>query len=849
MSSSTLRRKAAAALVAIAASFTPALPAFAAFPDVGGSTPYHEAISSLASKGVVEGYADGSFRPDTLVNRAELLKILLESRGEFAEGGSHCFPDVNKEWFAPYVCAAEEEGIVGGYPDGTFKPEKVVNFVEAAKIFSLAYGQNIQPGSEWYEPYARALDSSNAIPPSIEKLDAPLTRGEMAEMMWRLAEGKIDEESRGYLNVKYTDVKLNLSSDRPQKAQSCTDLRAFTDEASLSQGFGYGGAVPPNVRAMPMMNMMAEDSAEKSTRSNADYSTTNIQVEGVDEGDIVKTDGKYMYVLSRTDGKVRIVDVQNPTEPRIVSTVTVENFYGSELYIAGSTLVVIGTTSVPYPDYPGRPIPLGDGPADAKIASPLIYPPIYHTQKTTAILFDVSDRVNPKETRRVSIEGYQISTRLKRNSLILVLSAGPRWWGPYMEKRTTTAEALIPVFDDSARAVKDRPVAGCTDITILPRVPRPQYMVVASVPLTGNGEVDREVILGDGQQVYVSEDNLYVAATEWQYFWMERGTPATEKTNIYRFSYAPGSVTFEAQGAVPGHLLNQFSMDESGSSFRVATTIGETWSEMGSVSRPSRNNVYVLNSSLETVGSIEDIAPGETIYSVRFIGDRAYMVTFKKIDPFFVLDLSNPRNPTILGKLKIPGYSDYLHPYDENHILGFGKEAVDSGKDDFAWYQGMKVALFDVSDVSNPRELHKVTIGDRGTDSPLLRDHKALLFDRERNLLAFPVQVFELTDAQKSQPNDGSAYGSPVFQGAYVFDLTLGGGFDLRGKISHYNAEDFIKSGSVWYGYGKDIERIVRIGESLFTVSEGMLKANELDSLQEQGSVKLADPNGGRIMY
>lgn len=833
-------------MFAVLFSLLPVLPDAQAvvFTDVSGATRYREAIETLQAKGVVEGNPDGTYRPTALVNRAELLKILLEARGDFSYTDGRCFPDVRDEWFAPYVCAAKEERIVAGYPDGAFRPESPVNFAEAAKIFSLAYGHMIEPGSEWYEPYARALDAGKAIPPSIQKLDAPLTRGEMAEMMWRLSEGKTDEESKGYLNVKYPEITVSLASDKPQKLGSCVDLKAFTDEAAYTQGYGYGGAVPPNVR-MAEPAMMAEDSAAKSTTANPGYSTTNVQVAGVDEGDIVKTDGEYMFVVSRTDGRVRIVDVRSPANPKVVSTIQLKDVTASELYIDGSTLVVVGSLFLGYDPMP-YPVPLD---AEQKMAVSMIYPGPWQPGRTVAVLFDVRDKTSPKETRRVAIEGHSISTRVHDGSLILVLTAGPRWFGPYMESRTAAAEGLVPVFDDSAKGVKDRPVVDCDDVTILPRVPRPQYMVIASVPLTGSGDVDREVILGDAQQVYVSHENIYVAATEWQYSWMERGQPATEKTNIYRFVYAPGSVTFAAQGSVPGHLLNQFSMDEHGDTFRVATTIGETWDSMGTPATPSRNNMYVLNAALETVGSVENIAPGETIYSVRFVGDRAYMVTFKKIDPFFVIDLRNARAPKILGALKIPGYSDYLHPYDENHVIGFGKDAVDSGKEDFAWYQGMKVALFDVSDVSNPKEKFKTVIGDRGTHSPLLHDHKALLFDRERNLLAFPVQVLELTPEQKAQPNDGSAYGSPVFQGAYVYDLSLSGGFDLRGKITHYTEEDFLKSGSTWYGYGKDIERIVRVGSSLFTVSEGMLKSNNLQTLTENGSVRLADVETGQIRY
>jgi len=282
-------------------------------------------------------------------------------------------------------------------------------------------------------------------------------------------------------------------------------------------------------------------------------------------------------------------------------------------------------------------------------------------------------------------------------------------------------------------------------------------------------------------------------------------------------------------------------MDEHENTFRVATTIGQTWGGIdGSAQNASTNNLYILNMDMEHVGKVEALAPGETIYSVRFMGDRAYMVTFQKVDPLFVIDTSNPRSPKVLGKLKIPGYSDYLHPFDENHIIGFGKEAVEAKEGNFAWYQGMKLALFDVTDPTNPKELFKEQIGDRGTESPLLHNHKALLFDKERGLLSFPVTVAKIPDNQKTPGNEANAYGSPVFQGAYVYSLSLKDGFDLKGTITHYDDSDaFLKAGNYWYNGGRDVQRIVRIGESLLTVSNASVRSHSYPAVKEQGKVEL----------
>ena len=208
-----------------------------------------------------------------------------------------------------------------------------------------------------------------------------------------------------------------------------------------------------------------------------------------------------------------------------------------------------------------------------------------------------------------------------------------------------------------------------------------------------------------------------------------------EGTIIHKFSMNNGKVRYVASGDVPGHLLNQFSMDEFEDHLRVATTV-EGWTGSRTY---LFNNVYVLDDAMRTVGRIEYIAPDERIYSSRFIGDRLYLVTFKRVDPFFVIDLSDPAKPGILGMLKIPGFSDYLHPYDKNHIIGIGRETAENQWGGVSTL-GLKLALFDVSDVNNPAMIDKVEIGVAGTDSEALRDHKAFLFDRSKNLLVIPVE-------------------------------------------------------------------------------------------------------------
>ncbi len=285
-----------------------------------------------------------------------------------------------------------------------------------------------------------------------------------------------------------------------------------------------------------------------------------------------------------------------------------------------------------------------------------------------------------------------------------------------------------------------------------------------------------------------------------------------EKTIIHKISISGKNIEYQTNGEVPGHVLNQFSMDEYNGYFRIATTTGNWRAE-------SMNHVYVLDSNLDIVGKVEDLAPGERIYSARFMGDKGYMVTFKQIDPLFVIDLKDPYNPKVLGYLKISGVSDYLHPYDENHVIGIGRDATEEGR-----IQGMKLSLFDITDVANPKEVSKYMIGERGTDSDALRDHKAFLFSKSKNLLIVPVRVSE-----------GGKWNA--WQGAYVFNLDLDNGFVLKGKITHrVNV-----SGEEKYqiDYNAQIKRSLYMDDVVYTISNKMIKMNSLGDLAEINKVEL----------
>jgi uncharacterized secreted protein with C-terminal beta-propeller domain len=297
-----------------------------------------------------------------------------------------------------------------------------------------------------------------------------------------------------------------------------------------------------------------------------------------------------------------------------------------------------------------------------------------------------------------------------------------------------------------------------------------------------------------------------------------------EKTIIHKINIDKDKIEYKSSGSVTGHAINQFSMDEHDGHFRIATTKSRQWSYyLDNSEEESYSNVYVLDDTLAVVGKIENIAKGEEIYSTRFMQGRLYMVTFETIDPFFVIDLKDPKNPTILGELKIPGFSEYLHPLGDNHVIGLGHDTVEN-----EWggvtREGIKLALFDVTDVTNPKELDVETLGGKGSTSIALNDHKAFLFSLDKELLVIPVTLREI------EP-DGY-WGDITFQGAVVFKATRDG-FEERGKITHRKAEEK----DDYYYYDAAVKRSLYIKDILYTLSDRMIKMNNLGDLKDVNKI------------
>ncbi|BCS80047.1 beta-propeller domain-containing protein [Anaerocellum diazotrophicum] len=600
-----------------------------------------------------------------------------------------------------------------------------------------------------------------------------------------------------------------------QKVGTFSDFKKLVDEALRKNPY-MGSGENMNFKLAPDLTINSKNKED----FESSYSQTNVQVMGVDEADIVKTDGRYIYIAKPypkiKDNGIVIVKAYPPEEMKVVSKIKLsDEFYPEEFYIDDKYLVII---CVKEKIVDKKPVIQKDVFPDIDSKKIKVYIPYQLLIETYCIVYDISDKSNPKEVRRVSIAGRYLTSRKIGTNLYIVTEKQ----FPYeiYAKKTYSEQDFKPYFSDSITGDSKKTYIGFDRIKYIPDFINCSITVVGSFNIESKNEICVECVLGGGNIVYCSQENLYLCSevikkVYWPEKWEDNIKPwyyFIRKTMICRFELSKGKVNLIAAGLVNGKVLNQFSMDEQDSYFRVATT-GERPS-LSEGTYDCFNAVYVLDKNLRVVGKIDNIAKGEIIYSARFIGKRLYLVTFKALDPFFVISLENPQKPEILGYLKIPGYSTYLHPYDQNHIIGFGRDAQDLDEK-YAIPLGLKIAMFNVEDVENPKELFKVIIGGKGTNSELLNNHKALLFDKNKNIFAFPVEVFEK--------------GKNTFTGAYVYSIDMRKGFVLRGKISHRISEKEVYR----------IDRLLYINNTLYTISYKMIKANRLDNLDEVASLSL----------
>ena len=522
-----------------------------------------------------------------------------------------------------------------------------------------------------------------------------------------------------------------------------------------------------------------------------DSSETNDQVEGVQEGDIIKNDGKYIYI--NTSNGLKIID-SNPINPKIISTVSVpENTGISEIFIADNKLIVIGQNNMFH---------IMNDTLDAKIA---IWPPRYNDERTNVLIYNIENIEKPKLEKEYLFDGNYLSGRLIEDKLYLVSTKYINYYN-YDIYNKNEVDIPMPYYTDVLTNTKYE--FTYDKIKYFPNYIDSRFMYTVGIDLSSNAQPDVDVYLGGSDSIYVSKDSMYAAIADYSYDYTanqkEDFNPIyTYSTVIYKFELNDGNIDVANQGRVPGNIINQFSMDEHEGYFRIATTTGEMWQNT------SNNNIYILNSDMQITGKLEGLAIGERIYSTRFAGDRVYMVTFRQVDPLYVIDTSNPVKPIVMGELKIPGYSTYLHMVDENHIIGFGYD-TEINQWGGTTTKGLKLSLFDVTVPNKPKEIYSEVIGSAGTYSELLHNHKALMFSLSKGLMAFPINVM------------GENYKSE-FNGAYVYNVK-NDSISYKNKISHKESE---------YSYGDEIKRIIYIKDHLYTFSENKMQVHKIENNQK----------------
>ncbi len=604
--------------------------------------------------------------------------------------------------------------------------------------------------------------------------------------------------------------------DQPTVPAVFSNLKTFSSYDELETFIDVNMEKGTQLTGLPFLSRATETFDTQTfggTAPAADYSTTNVQVAGVDEADIVKSDGEYLYVVSST--YLYILKAYPAAQAEVVSKININQTYGAQIYVNENRLAVLATNSS-YPVY------VGD------MFTEMAFAPYYYYEEMFVKIYDTTNKANPVLSRTVTVNGSLVGSRMIGDYVYVVVNQ--QIMQPNANR--TDMEVVLPkIFGNHNIEL------SATEILYID-IPDISYtlttIMAVNIMEDEQAPTYEPFLTGYSTNMYVSLNNMYLVApnTNW-YFTMDDENEPKEETLVYRIALDQASIVAMNEGTVSGYVLNQFSMDEYNGFFRIATTTNNWWTDDGPA-----NHLFIMNMSLAVVGSVEDLAPGETIYSARFMGDRGYIVTFKKIDPLFVIDLTDPTAPAVLGSLKVTGYSGYLHPYDENHIIGIGKETTASDSEDFAWYQGVKISLFDVSDVSNPVEVAKYEIGDRGTDSPILHDHKALLFDESRNLLVIPVLVAELDPSQYPGEVPDWAYGAYVWQGACVFDISPNG-IEYKGGITHLEAGADLKN-NYWSYSDYFVERSLYIDNVLYTVSDKLVKLNDLGSLDLLNEIELS---------
>ena len=627
------------------------------------------------------------------------------------------------------------------------------------------------------------------------------------------------------------------SKARPKAFASCAAVGDYArkqalrivEPSGLPFRFAFDVATPgptPPPRGVPD-NGAESPTAPEPQGEGIDYSGTNVQEEGVDEPDMVKTDGSRLYVM--TASRLHIFDLRSG-EPKLTGSLGLRGF-GHQILVSGDRVLAL-TTYYDDPALEPQPKP------EARTATM----PAYWGGEPATRLFeiDVSDAAAPKLLNTLTVEGFYVSARLRDSVARVVVSTPPSPWRIQSDETTTAEEAEAAhrrairrtklstwVPDGVLRdRVRDRRrmlrMVACDEVRRPVSFSGPGMLSVLTVDLArGLKPLDSDSLMTDAQTIYASKRSLFVATERW--FDPDRADPEATVdpgrfTAIHRFGIAdPESAEYRASGQVRGFVLNQFALSEHEGALRVATTDQPPW-RMGAEQRESESYVTVLDESagaLRPLGQAGGLGKGERIYAVRFMGDRGYVVTFRQVDPLYTLDLSNPRAPAVRGELKIPGFSSYLHPIGDDLLLGLGQDANEEGQT-----RGTQLSLFDVSDLSAPTRLHQRSLGD-GASSEAEYDHHAFLYWPATKLSVVPLTQYR---------SEGDA-----FYGAVGFEVDRDRGITEIGRLQHDGGE---------HAYQGTIRRSLVARGRLFTVSDRGVLASTLDTLAPVAFAPY-EPGGG----
>jgi hypothetical protein len=627
-----------------------------------------------------------------------------------------------------------------------------------------------------------------------------------------------------------TGVKAFAASSL-QPFDSCTEFLDYVKSHAIERVGPYGldsyGGYPVEFSAVAESLDSAaapRNAAADGGVKGVDYSGTNVQVAGVDEPDIVKTDGERIFVVAQ--GRLYWIDASGT--PEVVASLPLDG-WGQQLFLSGDRLLVMTTGG----GYGIQPI---GGAALDSVA------PGYQAQRVVLTEVDVSDPDSMEAVSTLMLDGSILSSRLADGTIRVVVLSGPIGFdwaypeGSGIRAEQKAVEANKKLIEESTLenwvpwyvlknhltgTTADGPVLGCDQVGYPDEFSGLSMLTVLSIDLESGLEPGSSIgLLAAGQTIYASNESLYVATSPWMAWpatrWEEgKDSDDTLTTQLHKFDISnPTTATYVASGEVEGVLHSQWAMDEYEDVLRVVVTDENPW--WGSSDVPDTAVVTMVHrgDDLVQVGSVDGLGKNERVYAVRFIEDKGYVVTFRQVDPLYVVDLSDPRDPELKGELKINGYSAYLHPIGGDLLLGVGQDATDEGRT-----LGTQVSVFDVSDPSDPRRLSRLTFEDAYSEAEW--DHHAFLWWAPEEISVLPLQRWSSDERNGKGGN---------FSGAVVVRATPNRVKEL-GEIRHPNVDGSdCEDCEVWTA---PIHRSLVIGDTLYTFSESGVLASDLGTLDD----------------